>query len=344
MTKQEGNKFVIACIILFASPLILCGCNPPAAGKQNANAPATDNLDAQATRIIKEALASSKPQVRANAIEMVAAIPTSRARDFMPEVRRLLKDEFVPVRFGAAVAVGDIGYSPAKSDVTQLLKDQDYNVRLAATYAISKLTRGAPASQLLAAISGNNQQVKANAAFLLGKLGDRNALPLLYQAIRDELSDDKVRLNSVEAIARLGDERIYQKLWAILISAYADDRVFGIRAMGALGNTQARDAILTMLKDDLPEVRLVAAEQLGMLGDTAGEKVVLDALTKDVAAATDQEGRARINTLAAMAIGQIRTPTLKKFLPELLKNESELVRLAAAKAVFQCSARENIGR
>jgi HEAT repeat protein len=263
----------------------------------------------------------------------------------MPEVRRLLKDEYVPVRFGAAVAVGDTGYSPAKSDVTQLLKDRDYNVRLAATYAIGKLTRGgAPASQLRAAISGSNQQVRANAAFLLGRIGDRTTLPLLYQAIRDEASDDRVRLNSVEAIARLGDERIYQKLWAILISAYADDRVFGIRAMGALGNTQARDAILTMLKDDLAEVRLVAAEQLGMLGDTAGEKVVLDALTKDVAAATDQEERARINTLAALAIGQIRTPSLKKFLPELLKNESEFVRLAAAKAVFQCSARENIGR
>jgi len=346
MTKPEGTKFVITriIIILFASPLILCGCNPAVAGKQNVDDLTTGNLDAQATRIIQQALASSEPQIRANAIEMAAGIPISRTRDFMPEVRRLLKDEYVPVRFGAAVAVGDTGYSPAKSDVTQLLKDQDYNVRLAATYAIGKLTRGAPASQLHTAISGSNQQVRANAAFLLGRIGDRTALPLLYQAIRDEASDDRVRLNSIEAIARLGDERIYQKLWALLISAYADDRVCGIRAMGALGNTQARDAILTMLKDDLPEVRLVAAEQLGMLGDTTGEKVVLDALTKSVAAATDQEERARINTLAALATGQIRTPSLKKFLPELLKNESDFVRLAAAKAVFQCSARENIGR
>ena len=113
-----------------------------------------------------------------------------------------------------------------------------------------------------AAINSSDQQVRANAAFLLGKTGDKSALPLLYEAIRDEASDDRVRLNSVEAIARLGDERIYQKLWAMLISAYADDRVCGIRAMGALGNSQARDAILTMLKDDLAEVRLVAAEQL----------------------------------------------------------------------------------
>jgi len=159
---------------------------------------------------------------------------------------------------------------------------------------------------------------------------------LLYEAIKDETSDDRVRLNSVEAIARLGDEKIYEKLWAMLISAYADDRVFGIRAMGALGSPQAKDALLTMLTDDLPEVRLVAAEQLGELGDAAGEKTVVEALTKD-AAESDKEGRARIQTLAALAIGRIRTPSLKKFLPELLRNESQLVRLAAAKAVFQCA-------
>jgi HEAT repeat protein len=353
MTKPEENKFVITCIIiLFASPFILCGCNPDVTGKQSVDDPTTDNLNVQATRIIKQALASSNPQVRVKAIEMAAAISISRSRNsfgfaqdrFMPEVRRLLKDEFVPVRFGAAVAVGDTGYSPAKSDVTQLLKDQDHNVRLAAAYAISKLIPGAPAEQFRTAMSGTNQQVRANAAFLLGKIGDKSALPLLYEAIKDESSDDRVRLNSVESIARLGDERIYEKIWTLLISAYADDRVFGVRAMCALGNTQARDDLVRMLKDDLPEVRLVAAEQLGMLGDTTGEKIVLDALTRDVAAATDQEGRARISTLAALAIGQIRTPALKKFLPELLKNEYEFVRLAAAKAVFQCSSRENIGR
>jgi HEAT repeat protein len=121
----------------------------------------------------------------------------------------------------------------------------------------------------------------------------------------------------------------------MLISAYADDRVFGIQAMGALGTAQAKDAIATMLKDDLTEVRLVAAEQLGRLGDTEGEKIVADALEQAASNISDREDRARIETLAAMAIGQIRTPALKKFLPELLKNESLFVRMAAAKSVFQ---------
>jgi hypothetical protein len=188
-----------------------------------------------------------------------------------------------------------------------------------------------------------DQKVRANAAFLLGKIGDKSALSLLEGAIKDEASDDRVRLNSIEAIAQLGDERIYQKLWAMLISAYADDRVCGIQAMGALGSAGAKDAVMTMLKDDLPEVRLVAAEELGKMGNNDGENVVLIALTKDLQEAQDQEGRDHIRTLAALAIGQIKTEVLKKYLPELIKNESQVVRLAAAKAVFKCAGRDNIG-
>ncbi|MGA2171406.1 MAG: HEAT repeat domain-containing protein [Sedimentisphaerales bacterium] len=339
MTKPEENKFVIACIIILcAGPFFFCGCNPDSAKQPIANATAneaaTGDIETQATKIIQQALVSDNPQVRANAIEVAAAT----GKQFMPDIQRLLQDKFIPVRFSAAVAIGDARYRGAKNDIAQLLKDDDENVRIAADYAISRITPGVPTKQLLAAITSSNQQVRANAAMLLGKTGDKSVLPLLYETIRDEASDDRVRLNSVEAIARLGDERIYQKLWAMLISAYADDRVCGIRAMGALGNSKARDSLLTMLKDDLAEVRLVAAEQLGGLGDTTGEKIVLDAMGQVASGAIDQEGRERIETLAALAIGQIRTPALKKFLPELLKNESRFVQLVAAKAVLKYAA------
>ena len=260
--------------------------------------------------------------------------------------KQLLKDEFVPVRFAAAVAIGDIGYSQARGNIIQLLKDDNENAKIAAAYAAYKLGSAGGLAIIHASLKSKDQSARANAAFLLGKSGEspKRALPLLYETMRDETSDEKVILSSIEAIARLGDEKIYQKLWAMLISAYADDRVCGIRAMGVLGTSQARDSLSTMLKDDLTEVRLVAAEQLGNLGDIAGEKVVVDALTKDAANAQDQEAKARIQTLAALAIGQIRTPTLKKFLPELLKSEFPPARLAAAKAVLQYASDNNIGR
>jgi HEAT repeat protein len=335
------NKIIFTCVLQIL--IAFAGCQSNSEKQQKpGDIDNSSNLEAQATRIIHQGLCNTSPQVRINAIEIAAG---TNSPQFMAEVQRLTKDDLVPVRFAAAVAIGDTKYSAGKNDVLQLLKDKDENVRLAGRYALIMLGDSQSyTKQISMALSGGNQLTRANAAFLLGKIGDKNALASLHQAIQNETSDDKVRLNAIEAIARLGDEKIYQKLWAMLISAYADDRVFGIRAMGALKTSQARDSIFTMLKDDLPEVRLVAAEQLGNLGDITGEKIVIDALTKNIPAAPDQETKARIQTLAALAIGQIRTPALKTFLPELLKSEFQFARLAAAKAVFKYADQNNIGR
>ncbi len=332
MIKQNQLKNKIAFAFTIFSLIVFCGCEGGPKEQQIGPGRGSSELEIQAAKIILQGLSSSYPQVRTNAIEIAAG---TGKQQFMPEIQRLTKDGIVPVRFTAAVAIGESKYSPARNDVAQLLKDDDENVRLAADYALAML--GGSKSyieQIRNTMSSNDQQVRANAAFLLGKIGDRKAIPLLHDAIRDEASDDKVRLNAVEALARLGDETIYQKLWALLISAYADDRIFGIRSMGALGTPAAKDSILTMLKDELPEVRLVAAEELGNLGNKAGEKVVIDTLTKGITVAQDQETRARIQTLASLAIAQIRTPALKKFLPELLKSDSQFAQLAAAKAVL----------
>jgi len=297
------------------------------------NTTSIDELTPEAVRIIREGLADDNPQIRASAIEAAAA---AKRVELMPQVQRLLKDEFVPVRFSAALAIGDIGYHLAKSEVAQSLKDQNENVRIAAAYAMAKLGSSDSPELLRKAIASSDQTVRANAAALLGRSGDKSALKPLDWAMRDKDSSDKVRFQAAEAIAMLGDERIYPKLWTMLISAYADDRVIGVRAMGALGTAQAKNALITMLGDDILEVRLAAAERLGMLGNSTGEPEVLDVFTKNLTAGLDKGGLERVNVLTALAIGRIGTDALTKFLPQLLKDESKLVRIAAARAVFQC--------
>ena len=211
MTK----KTICITFIIVSAVIQLCGCNPSvSAGKVEPGIP-DDVLKAQATRIIQQALAGGDPQVRANAIEAAAA---TNQTQFLPEVKRLLRDEFVPVRFAAAVAIGDIRDKSARQDITQLLKDNDENVKIAAGYALYRIGSAGGLSFALKGIKSSDQQVRANAVFLLGKSGDKNALPLLYQAIRGEDSDEKVQLNAVEAIARLGDEAILDKLWAMVYS------------------------------------------------------------------------------------------------------------------------------
>jgi len=317
--------------------LTLSGCNGPLPSKIDfSDSVSVDSLKPQAMRIIREGLADNNPRVRSNTIEVVASTKTIA---LMPLVQQLLKDDFVPVRFAAALAVGDIQYRLAERQVRALLQDEDENVRIAAAYALGRLGYPENFEIIRKAAASSDQTVRANAVMLLGKSGNENNLRLLYWALRDKDSDDKVRLQAVEAIARLGDEQIFPKLWTMLISAYADDRVMGVKAVGALGTEKARDVLITKLDDDILNVRIAAAEQLGMLGNNTGEQQILNVFTKNLTADLDKQDRERVNVLTALAIGRIGTKRLTKFLPQLLENESKLVRIAAAKAVFHCTMR-----
>lgn len=335
--EYRGVK-VIAMYAVTALTLFIFGCYDSFQRKNYVylDVVPLEELAPKAGKIIEEGLSDEDPHIRANAIEAVA---TTREVRFMPKVERLLGDDSVPVRFAAAVAVGDVEYTFAKDSVRRLLEDADANVRIAADYAMSKLGSGG-FELVRRGLASRDQTVRANAAFLLGKSGDTGSLKLLWWMLRSDDSSYKARFNAAEAIARLGDERIDEKLLAMLISAYADDRIVGVRAMGALGTKRAKDFLITKLDDDVLEIRLAAAEQLGMLGDTIGEPEVLEVFTKNLIGELDKKDVERVKVLTALAIGQIGTPELTKFLPQFLGDESKYVRIAGAKAVFQCVNRD----
>ena len=349
-TKKQKAKCtkLIATFTIMTYAIFAFGCNKSPKMQTTVPRPgavSVDTLIPEATRIVREGLADENPLIRANAIEAVAV---TRQIRLMPKVRRLLKDEFVPVRFVAVLAVGDLEYSLAESSVRQLLKDENENVRIAAAYALSKLGSADSLKFFRNAITSNDQTVRANAALLLGKSGDKSDLTrqALWWTLGRPDSSDKVIFQTAEAIAMLGDERIIPRVRPMLISKFADVKVIGIRAMGALGTREAKYALIRMLDDDILDVRLAAAEQLGALKDTIGEPEVLDVFTKNLTARLDKKGLERVNVRTALAIGRIGTPRLIRFLPRFLKDESKFVRIAAAMAVFQCITDEkakNIG-
>jgi HEAT repeat protein len=315
--------------------LLVAGCEEPGrlpTGSGGALAAGDVDLQTQAHQVIIDGLSDADPQVRANAVEVVA---TAGAIRLMPKVQKLLSDPSVPVRFAVALAIGDLEYALAKDDVARLLTDENPNIKIAAAYALLRLGRPEHYQDICTAVASNDQTVRANAALLLGKSGRQEGLRFLYWVLQRSDSADKVTLQAAESIAMLKDHRIYPKLWAQLISAYADDRVLGIQAMGALGSDEAKNALITMLDDTVPEVRLAAAEQLGKLGEPIGESNVLAILRRSTAADTDAQGQERLKRFAALAIGEIGTEPLTKYLPALLSDPSKAVRLAAAKAVLR---------
>ena len=334
---QGPHRPLVRTTILGLAMLLVFGCEeatrPPQSPPPAAPSPVVSgDLPAQARQIVLDGLADVDPQIRANAVEVVAS---TRDMGLMPRVQGLLADRVVPVKFAAAVAVGDLAYAPARDQVGSLLNDPNPNVQLAAFYAISRLGQPELYQEICKAVASDDQTVRANAALLLGKSGRKEAMRFLYWALQRDDSSDMVVLQAAEAVAMLGDQRIYRKLWTSLISKYADDRVIGIRAMGALGTDEAKSAIITMLDDPVPEVRLAAAEQLGKLGDFGGEAEVLAVFEKNLMADMDAQGQQRTKTLAALAIGEISAERPAKYLPQLLQDPSKFVRLAAAKAVLR---------
>jgi HEAT repeat protein len=324
--KKNGKLLLISSYIL----LFLIGCNDQPPNNIQTTSVNPDQLRQKATAIIASSLDDQDPRIRAKAIEVVA---TAKLQMLMPKVQQLLKDEYVPVRFAAAVAVGDTNYLPAKKAVTILTQVPEQNTKISAAYAAHKLKVADAMETLENAITSKDPIVRANAAVLMGKIGDQRAKKLLYWAMTDKNSDARASFAAAGALAKLGDEEILSKLWDMLLNVYADDRVYGIESMAELGTNDSKNAIFTMLDDEVPEVRLAAAEQLGKLGDNFGEQIVLDTL-KNPPQGMNSEDIDRLNVRIVSAIGQLKTPALTPYLPDFLDNNSKLVKIAAAAAVF----------
>lgn len=286
-------------------------------------------LQNRAIEIVRDGLADENAFVRDRAIKVVSVAGTSQ---LMRTVTQLLKDDVVVVRFAAAEAIGDVRYSAAEFGLRRLLSDRNDNIKIAAAYALTRLGKGNYSDIIRRLTKSKDQTVRANAAMLLGKLGNKKDIELLYEVIRDSDSRDWVGIETVKAIAKLGDEKIYRsKCWPLLISKYADDRIMGVKAMGELGTTDAKNAIKTMLYDDIMEVRLYAAGQLGRLGDTAGEVEVLTYLNEQLGGADEWSVA---NETAVTAIGQIGTDELVRFLPRFMNSRNNLIRLSGAQSVL----------
>ena len=333
MFRDKRLQAAVIALVSFGG-LFSAGCNEYLLSKPAYSPGASAaHLKSEAMGVIASALDDRSPEVRTNAIEAVAA--TGRM-ELMAKVSQLLRDDYVPVRFAALCAVGDMKYRGASRTVRQLFDgDPDENCRLAAAYALTKLRMADGMKTLVNATTSEDMTVRANAVVLLGKSGDKRVLDVLYAAKDAGDSDMRVRMQAAEAIARLADERIYPKLWALLISKFAEDRIIGIRAMGALGTEDGKNAIITMLDDERIEVRLAAAHQLGVLGESTGEPEVLDVFRKNLTSRMSRQESERVRVLTAFAIGEIRGEALGGYLSGLLKGKSQAVRLAAAQAVLK---------
>jgi HEAT repeat protein len=199
---------------------------------------------------------------------------TAKLADKDPETRRL-----------AARGLGDIGERKSVTALVELAVDKDWTVRVAAAAAVMAIVGLDPAvlaqssvDWTKSALASEDWAVRKAAAGVLGDMPEKQAVPLLAQAIVDR--DPKVRAAASKSAGKMKTAEAATKVAAVVLGetdpAVKEEQV---RALGAIGNPVAHD-VLAAISHDNNRVAVFAAGSLVAVGDASG-KAKLDEAVVD---------------------------------------------------------------
>ncbi len=330
------------CVGLFSIVTVAMsvGCNTRQA--ETGPDPQRAYFDARAT--LRQAAEDPDPKVRTNALEALAQTEGPAAGAIMMQS---LRDEREPVRFAAALAIGDVRYGPAKPILLTMIKESASHPKLMCSliYALHRLGDDTYTGELGSMLHHKDKWVRATTAMIMGRIGEPSAIePLKYRQRMDH--DPVVILQIVEALARLGDNIAAVRLEAYARSRKYEDSIIAIKALGLVANPRSALMLRRLMNDRRaePAMRVVAAESLARMG----EKVTDDLPRRS---ATDPEGVLRkargknirirqieitsLQTLAILSLAYVDDPQALETLVPLLRSSNGVVRVASAKSLLQ---------
>lgn len=291
-------------------------------------------LEEQARWQIIEVLGSDNVLTRMNAIE---AIGLSKDESLMANLIMILNGgkSTEAEKYAALMAIGDARFKTAADAVRKYAGNEAPNLDIASAYALIRLgdTSLERYKTILKYLDSENRSARDNAVVALGKAGERKYINVLRWIFSNENYSERTKLLAVEAMAELRDPEAFGKAWALMISKRADDRVMGIKSMRKLMTDDSRNSILTMFDDGVLEVRLVAAGQLAMMGDKSGLPIIEDFFVHILPKLEDKD-RTRALVHAIDAVIALKKAEVAAYLPNLMKEDSEDVRLKAAQAIL----------
>jgi HEAT repeat protein len=131
---------------------------------------------------------------------------------------------------------------------------------------------------------GNEKKLRGTAALGLGLIGDRSAIEVVRNVLKEK-EDRDLRVDAAIAAGLLRDNQAVESLVEILKDPKSSQFVLGsvATALGQIGDQRAIDPLTQILKDEkYPDLtRALACVALGQIGDKT-EISVLSRLSKDV--------------------------------------------------------------
>jgi HEAT repeat protein len=334
MKRMKQSAFcTVSAIGLFLSgcaqptePKVPTMPDPPAAVPKAVATPLDPALQSGAEAELSAAFTSGDAVLRANAVEASQRVNSVNLAD---RIDKGLNDSNPVVRFAAAMAAGSAQQKRHYKKLLELSNDSSAIVRVGTRYALHRLGDFRLSRDFEQLIQDRDARVRANTVLALGLLNEPSAMKLLSTTEMDPVA--AVRLQTTEAMYRLGNVKAGERLMAGTISTYADDQIVCLLALAHGG--RADDRVYKILQGNLTgdyvEVTLAAARAMGMIGSDEGMGVAL-------AQVSSKDARQR--AMAALALGAIGRADAQPSLAKLLKDNDPNVRLAAATAILQLKA------
>ena len=183
------------------------------------------------------ALKSENEFSRRAAVEILNAIGTTHSVKSLLEA---VADEDWWVRSRASDALARIGGPRVVDAVLDLIRDKDENLRRAAIEILVVCRDKRAVDKLIEALRDKDWWVSERAADALAELGDAKALPALFEMVTKNDRSLPVALN---AIGRLGNYKVLDKVLPFLQRAEKEVRISAINAVAQLAGEQQAEAV-----------------------------------------------------------------------------------------------------
>ena len=332
-------------------------------------------LRESALEVLEAAAFSESSLLRANAIESLQVVPNR-----VDAVARAgLTDTNPGVRFASLMTIGKLRLQSSRQFLRPLLSDTDPHVRMAAIYALTRFGETVDQTPLANNLLTGDSPVRAQAAYILGEIGNPSAVPMLRDTAappqRLEGSDGRplekparridetlFRLQTAEALMKLGDDRVRHVIHSALYPAVRDDLEAAVLAAQILGELRDETAIRQLVElieqpaADSPqtsdprervflqpiELRLAAATAVANMGDAGGVYVADSALSSPDPAVRAQAcflyaAAAEVRDRGSAGQAALRLDLAK--LETLLSDPNPLVQVAAAAGLLRALER-----
>ena len=175
----------------------------------------------------------------------------------------------------SAAALAAIG-KPAVRSLIGAVKDTRY--RFHALSALGQIKDREAVPTLIEALKDDDPNVREKVATVLGEMPDPRALDSLLRASLDENPD--VAYSALDALGNIRDSRAEAKVISAAVDGTGSMRLRAIRIIGRKRISQGVEACIRALHDTSPAIQLEAAWSLRSLRDTRAVEPLIDALSE----------------------------------------------------------------